>query len=154
MAYSPQCLKTRRRNKVSSASERSSLNVLSSISLDASAHKKKQNGISIENAIAEAEGNPLVRHIISQELQVYYEKRTQALMHESSDLKLIAWQSLAQDPGLHQLVPYMVQFVQEQVRLDSILEDSALLSEYLDPANSSQSQHRRFHVTCDWIIID
>jgi len=79
-----------------------------------------QVGISVESAIAEAEGRPLVRHIISQELQVYYEKLTQALMHESQDLKLIAWQSLAQDPGLHQLVPYMVQFVQEQVRLISI----------------------------------
>jgi len=79
-----------------------------------------QVGISVESAIAEAEGRPLVRHIISQELQVYYEKLTQALMHESQDLKLIAWQSLAQDPGLHQLVPYMVQFVQEQVRVISI----------------------------------
>jgi hypothetical protein len=84
----------------------------------------KQNGVSIENAIAEAEGKPLVRHIISQELQVYYEKLTQALMHESSDLKLIAWQSLAQDPGLHQLVPYMVQFVQEQVRATIVVVSS------------------------------
>ena len=59
---------------------------------------------------------PLVKHVLSQELQIYFEKVCSALMDESNnDYRIAALASIASDPGLHQLVPYFVQFVAEKV---------------------------------------
>ncbi|MCJ1475808.1 hypothetical protein MMC13_004472 [Lambiella insularis] len=59
---------------------------------------------------------PLVRHILSKELQLYFEKVCSALLDESNDeYRVAALASLRSDPGLHQLVPYFVQFVAEKV---------------------------------------
>ncbi|EDN02692.1 hypothetical protein I7I51_07692 [Histoplasma capsulatum] len=59
---------------------------------------------------------PLVKHILSKELQLYFEKVCTAFLDELNDeYRLSAFSSLKDDPGLHQLVPYFVQFISEKV---------------------------------------
>eukprot|EP00741_Cyanophora_paradoxa_P023641 tig00021608_g22835.t1 len=77
---------------------------------------------------------PLVKHILSRELQVFFEKATAAIMAESGLAPLPpedgaveapgevgvpteeeALQALSRDAGLHQLVPYFAQFVSYEV---------------------------------------
>lgn len=59
---------------------------------------------------------PLVKHVLSKELQLYFEKVCGAFLDETSeDYRTSAYSSLREDPGLHQLVPYFVQFISEKV---------------------------------------
>ncbi|CAO1617625.1 unnamed protein product [Parajaminaea phylloscopi] len=97
-----------------------------------------------------AQAQPLVKHILSRELQVYYQRLTEAIMHGatpspatlasnggptdpvdaqgdsgmasgtgdasntpvvSDAISLAALSSLRSDPGLHQLVPYLCQWI-------------------------------------------
>jgi transcription initiation factor TFIID subunit 6 len=59
---------------------------------------------------------PQVKHIVSKELQLYFERVCQgALNDESPELRSAALASLQQDPGLQQLVSYFVQFIAEKV---------------------------------------
>jgi len=59
---------------------------------------------------------PLVKHILSKELQLYFEKVCEAVLNERDEyLRSAAFASLRHDPGLHQLLPYFVQFVSEKV---------------------------------------
>jgi transcription initiation factor TFIID subunit 6 len=61
------------------------------------------------------EVKPLVKHVLSAELQMYYEKLTEAIKGDKPLLRRACIDSLALDPGLHQLVPYFTQFVAEEV---------------------------------------
>ena len=70
---------------------------------------------------------PAVKHIISKELTLYFEKVQAALLDDDPDpevqrLRDAALESIRSDPGLHQLVPYFVNFVSNQVthHLDDI----------------------------------
>lgn len=59
---------------------------------------------------------PLVKHVLSRELQLYFEKVCSAFLNETSeDYRTSGYSSLREDPGLHQLVPYFVQFIAEKV---------------------------------------
>ena len=59
---------------------------------------------------------PLVKHILSNELQLYFERVCNAFLDESNEeFRNSAFSSLKEDPGLHQLVPYFVQFISEKV---------------------------------------
>ena len=59
---------------------------------------------------------PLVKHVLSKELQMYFEKVSSALLDESNnEYRVAALASIRSDPGLHQLVPYFVQFTAEKV---------------------------------------
>jgi transcription initiation factor TFIID subunit 6 len=59
---------------------------------------------------------PLVKHILSRELQLYFSKVCSALLDPTNDeYRIAALASLRSDPGLHQLVPYFVQWVAEKV---------------------------------------
>lgn len=59
---------------------------------------------------------PLVKHILSKELQLYFEKVCNAFLDPGSEeYRTSAYSSLREDPGLHQLVPYFVQFIAEKV---------------------------------------
>jgi len=59
---------------------------------------------------------PLVKHVLSKELQLYFEKVCSAFLDETSeDYRTSGYSSLREDPGLHQLVPYFVQFIAEKV---------------------------------------
>jgi transcription initiation factor TFIID subunit 6 len=59
---------------------------------------------------------PLIKHVLSRELQIYFERICSAIMSEGNDdYRSTAFQSLRTDPGIHQLVPYFVQFVADKV---------------------------------------
>ncbi|KAF2403071.1 DUF1546-domain-containing protein [Trichodelitschia bisporula] len=59
---------------------------------------------------------PLVKHVLSSELQLYFERITTAVLDETNEeYRNAAYNSLHTDPGLHQLVPYFVHFVNEKV---------------------------------------
>lgn len=71
--------------------------------------KKKDKDIEIK---------PLVKHVLSKELKLYFDKVVEVLVSsdpERESLREAALSSLRTDPGLHQLVPYFVQFVAEQI---------------------------------------
>lgn len=59
---------------------------------------------------------PLVKHVLSKELQLYFERICAAIMDDhNEEYRAAAFMSLKTDPGLHQLVPYFVQFVADKV---------------------------------------
>lgn len=73
---------------------------------------------------------PLVKHVLSKELQLYFEKVCNAFLDESSEeYRTSAYSSLREDPGLHQLVPYFVQFISEKVTHS--LKDIFVLSQVM-----------------------
>jgi transcription initiation factor TFIID subunit 6 len=59
---------------------------------------------------------PQVKHILSKELQLYFERVCASVLDETQpELRTAGLASLREDPGLHQLVPYFVQFIAEKV---------------------------------------
>lgn len=91
---------------------------------------------------------PLVKHVLSKELKLYFDKVVEVLVSsdiEKENLKYAALHSLKTDPGLHQLVPYFIQFVAEQITnqlrnieiLSTMLEVISALADnktiFLDP---------------------
>jgi transcription initiation factor TFIID subunit 6 len=59
---------------------------------------------------------PLVKHILSSEIQLYFERITTAILEDSNEeTRNAAFNSVRTDPGLHQLVPYFIQFVADKV---------------------------------------
>ncbi|KAK5683097.1 histone H4-like TAF Taf6, SAGA complex subunit [Elasticomyces elasticus] len=59
---------------------------------------------------------PLVKHVLSKELQLYFERICGAILDEGNDeYRSAAFASLRTDTGLHQLIPYFVQFVADKV---------------------------------------
>ena len=96
----------------------------------------------------EVEVKPLVKHVLSKELKLYFDKVVEVLIStdpEKESLKYAAIYSLKNDPGLHQLVPYFIQFVAEQITnqlrnidiLSTMLEVISALADnktiFLDP---------------------
>ncbi|KAI5867335.1 DUF1546-domain-containing protein [Durotheca rogersii] len=70
---------------------------------------------------------PAVRHVITREQTLYFEKIQAGLMDDSSDIEVqrlreAVLESVSSEPGIHQLVPYFVNFISNQVthRLDSL----------------------------------
>ena len=76
-------------------------------------------------AVSGADGasvKPLVKHVLSRELQLYFERITSAILTDTSgnnahsnEYRTAAFASLRSDPGIHQLVPYFVQFTADKV---------------------------------------
>lgn len=58
---------------------------------------------------------PLVKHVLSKELQMYFERITEAILNDNERLQSQAFESLRLDPGLHQLLPYFVQHIHKKV---------------------------------------
>ena len=59
---------------------------------------------------------PQVKHILSKELQLYFERVCASVLDETQpELRTAGLASLREDPGLSQLVPYFVQFIAEKV---------------------------------------
>ncbi|CAK7226813.1 histone H4-like TAF Taf6, SAGA complex subunit [Sporothrix bragantina] len=70
---------------------------------------------------------PAVKHIISNELVLYFDKIQAAILDDNPDeevlrLREAALESVRSDPGLHQLVPYFVSFIATQIthRIDDV----------------------------------
>ncbi|OLL24601.1 Transcription initiation factor TFIID subunit 6 [Neolecta irregularis DAH-3] len=62
------------------------------------------------------EVKPLVKHVLSEELQIYFDRVSKALLDQDNEsLRNAALASLSHDPGLHQLLPYLVQYIAEKV---------------------------------------
>ncbi|KAJ3158730.1 hypothetical protein HDU86_002695 [Geranomyces michiganensis] len=57
----------------------------------------------------------LIKSTLTKELQLYFEKVTEAVVSTSEELRALAVQSIAKDPGIQPLLPYIVQFISEQV---------------------------------------
>ncbi|GAA6062479.1 hypothetical protein JCM10212_000015 [Sporobolomyces blumeae] len=75
---------------------------------------------------------PLVKHVLSRELQLYFTRLTEALGSASSTVEVreAALGSVRNDPGLHQLVPYLIAWGGEQIAHH--LDDLASLQRALD----------------------
>lgn len=71
---------------------------------------------------------PLVKQSLSRELTIYFEKITDAILPQSekvfhpqaqikndAEFRQLAFESIAKDPGLQQLVPYFAEFIAENV---------------------------------------
>lgn len=59
---------------------------------------------------------PAVKHVLSNELRLYFDRVCPAIMDEANDdYRSAAFSSLRTDTGIHQLVPYFVQFVADKV---------------------------------------
>ncbi|KAK6205571.1 TATA-binding protein-associated factor [Scheffersomyces amazonensis] len=87
---------------------------------DILADESKDSESSKEKKVTEKETEvkPLVKHVLSKELKLYFDKVVEVLISTESEkeiLKNAALNSLKNDPGLHQLVPYFIQFVAEQI---------------------------------------
>ena len=68
------------------------------------------------NSADNATAKPQVKHILSKELQLYFEKVCSSVLDEAQpEYRSAGLASLKDDPGLHQLVPYFVQFISEKV---------------------------------------
>lgn len=86
--------------------------VVNEDSKDSVAPQKKKSGDK------DVEVKPLVKHVLSKELKLYFDKVVEVLIltaPEKESLREAALSSLRTDPGLHQLVPYFIQFVAEQI---------------------------------------
>ncbi|KAJ2784691.1 histone H4-like TAF Taf6, SAGA complex subunit [Coemansia javaensis] len=59
---------------------------------------------------------PLVKHVLSKELQLYYECITESLQSPDPIVKSTALESIAIDAGIHQLVTYFVQYIAVTVK--------------------------------------
>lgn len=72
---------------------------------------------------------PLVKHVLSRELQLYFTRLTEALgtTGGGSEMREAALGSVRSDPGLHQLVPYLVGWGGEQVSARWREERTALM---------------------------
>ncbi len=102
---------------------------------------------------------PMVKHILSKELQLYFERICTAILDEQNEeYRTAALGSLRSDPGLHQLVPYFVQYIAEKVthnlknlfvltqvmHLTSAMLDNKSL--YVDPyVRAQQHDHNCFY---------
>ncbi len=63
---------------------------------------------------------PLVKHVLSKELILFFDKIRSAILDEDPDqdvvvLRKSALESVRSDPGLQQLVPYFVNFISEKI---------------------------------------
>ncbi|KOS16987.1 Transcription initiation factor TFIID subunit 6 [Escovopsis weberi] len=103
-----------------------------------------------------ANGQPAVKHIVSKELILYFDKIQAAILDDNPDeevvrLRQAALGSVRDDPGLHQLVPYFINFIMDRVtqQLDDIFTLKRMMeltnslignkSLFLDPYASSLS---------------
>lgn len=78
---------------------------------------KRNKTLASSNGITTDQVNvkPLVKHVLSKELQMYFERITEAILSENERLQSQAFESLRLDPGLHQLLPYFVQHIHKKV---------------------------------------
>ncbi|EGG09832.1 uncharacterized protein MELLADRAFT_47407 [Melampsora larici-populina 98AG31] len=76
---------------------------------------------------------------LSRELRLYFDRVTSAASSEDQRAKNAALASLSGDPGLHQLVPYLVQFVAEKVTHTLTSTSSPQLSSLRDSIHILES---------------
>ncbi|KAI6784936.1 transcription initiation factor tfiid subunit 6 [Emericellopsis cladophorae] len=82
---------------------------------------------------------PSVKHIVSKELVLYFEKIQAAILDDSPDeevvrLRQAALGSVRDDPGLHQLVPYFINYIMDRVTHN--LDDTFVLKQMMALTNA------------------
>ncbi|GLD94587.1 hypothetical protein PINS_up003198 [Pythium insidiosum] len=75
-----------------------------------------RTSIKDERFTAQADRKPLVKHVLTEEMQLYYTKITDAIKGDNFETQRAALSSLARDPGIHQLLPYLARFVYDEVK--------------------------------------
>ncbi|CAG8434714.1 7800_t:CDS:2 [Diversispora eburnea] len=84
----------------------------------------------------EIEVKPLVQHILSKELQLFYEKVINTMQSEDdSKLRVSVLNSLEHDTGLAQLLPYFIQFICEKIG-QNIKKNSIIVNSMLNMTDS------------------
>ncbi|KJZ73969.1 hypothetical protein HIM_06637 [Hirsutella minnesotensis 3608] len=78
---------------------------------------------------------PSVKHIVSKELILYFDKIQAAILDENPDeevvrLRQAALGSVRDDPGLHQLIPYFINFIMD--RITHHLDDTFTLKQMME----------------------
>ena len=82
----------------------------------ASASGPQTSSLAASSGADRVETKQQVKHVLSRELQLYFERIANALVNDEMDnIQETALASLRNDPGLHQLVPYLVAFIAEKV---------------------------------------
>ena len=69
----------------------------------------------------------LAKHELSVEQQLYYKEITEACVGSDEPRRAEALQSLACDPGLHQMLPRLCTFIAEGVRVNVVQHNLAIL---------------------------
>lgn len=69
----------------------------------------------------------LAKHELSVEQQLYYKEITEACVGSDESRRTEALQSLACDPGLHQMLPRLCTFIAEGVRVNVVQHNLAIL---------------------------
>ncbi|KAJ1992097.1 histone H4-like TAF Taf6, SAGA complex subunit [Dimargaris cristalligena] len=100
------------------------------------------NALPEASAQSSATATVPVKLVLSKELQLYYERLTEALLADNDLLRSTALDSLAVDPGIHQLIPYFTQFIAHQVTHH--LKDLRLLTTMVLAARALLSNPRVF----------
>ncbi|OQS05221.1 transcription initiation factor TFIID subunit 6 [Thraustotheca clavata] len=77
---------------------------------------------------------PLVKHVLTDEMQLYYTKVTDAVKSDDFVRQQAAYNSLSNDPGLHQVMPYFSRFIYEEVKHSN--HDLPLISSVLRMARA------------------
>ncbi|SPO06088.1 related to TATA-binding protein-associated-factor [Cephalotrichum gorgonifer] len=96
------------------------------IQSDSRSNELLPKGAGANPALAALAGNdavahrPAVKHVISKEMALYFDKIQAAILDDTPDeevdrLRQAALASVRDDPGIHQLVPYFINFVSDQV---------------------------------------
>lgn len=78
---------------------------------------------------------PQVKHVLSRELQLYFERLTGAAADPDEAMRTAALSCLRSDTGLTGLVPYLVQWVAERV-ISNLKGEAALLDQMLSVLNA------------------
>ncbi|AAS53352.1 AFL020Wp [Eremothecium gossypii ATCC 10895] len=120
---------------------------LNDTSIQTSVSEEKAEHVSQVKPGQTNEVKPLVKHVLSKELQIYFDKVVGALTSKDQTLnaqhmKVAALTSLKSDTGLHQLVPYFIQFIAEQITHN--LSDLDLLTTMLEMIYSLLSNQSVF----------
>ena len=62
---------------------------------------------------------PRLKHVLTEEVHLHYTKVTGAIKGDDFELQRAAFSSLAQDLGIHQLLPYFLRSIYEEVKLSN-----------------------------------
>ncbi|PHH77089.1 hypothetical protein CDD80_958 [Ophiocordyceps camponoti-rufipedis] len=86
-----------------------------------------------------ASAKPSVKHIVSKELILYFDKIQAAILDDNPDeevvrLRQAALGSVRDDPGLHQLIPYFINFIMD--RVTHHLDDTFTLRQMMHLTNA------------------
>lgn len=76
----------------------------------------KENIGNLDRALRNPQVKPRVRHVIGKELQLYYDHVTKTVAHGSVLQRDACIQSLMEEPGLVQLLPYFTLHIRENVQ--------------------------------------